>query len=344
MNNLENLATAIGRDIKGIKEDSAVKNSEIKQRLSTLENKRDNDNQTLSLSGNRLSLTNGGSVELPSSDVPVHRIAKGDIPGGGVGVNATIRTDDIMNPDGIKVGDIVEDFWNGSTSTNQGFWKVTRVSGTNVSVQGIGSRELSDSDLKRRVEALENRPSFDTLTPTQRDSLRGENGHSLNATVRIEGSYRNGSTSQLNLFADVFYDGEKLTSGYTLDYYYRGFGNNNWGVLRNHTADSAGKFGTWSATQRSGGWFEVRIEVNYRGLKTSAFTRLDNVNDGERGPQGVQGERGPQGNAGPAGAPGQNIINQNGGQALKYWVGTKAQYEAIRTKDPNTIYDVYELK
>lgn len=54
--------------------------------------------------------------------------------------------------------------------------------------------------------------------------------------------------------------------------------------------------------------------------------------------EGIQGPRGADG------APGQNIINQNGGQALKYWVGTKAQYEAIRTKDPNTIYDVYEPK
>ena len=65
---------------------------------------------------------------------------------------------------------------------------------------------------------------------------------------------------------------------------------------------------------------------------------------GQRGPEG---QRGPQGNTGPAGprgadgAPGQNIINQNGGQALKYWAGTKSQYEAIPNKDSNTIYDIY---
>ena len=77
-------------------------------------------------------------------------------------------------------------------------------------------------------------------------------------------------------------------------------------------------------------------------------------NDGERGPQGPIGQTGPQGIQGPAGpagptgprgadgAPGQNIINQNGGQPLKYWAGTKAQYDAIPNKDSNTIYDVYE--
>ena len=35
------------------------------------------------------------------------------------------------------------------------------------------------------------------------------------------------------------------------------------------------------------------------------------------------------------------IINQNGNQQMKYWFGSKAQFEAIRTKDPNTIYDYY---
>ena len=36
------------------------------------------------------------------------------------------------------------------------------------------------------------------------------------------------------------------------------------------------------------------------------------------------------------------IINQNGNQQMKYWYGSKAQFEAIRTKDPDTIYDYYE--
>ncbi len=35
------------------------------------------------------------------------------------------------------------------------------------------------------------------------------------------------------------------------------------------------------------------------------------------------------------------IINQNGNQQMKYWYGSKAQFEAIRTKDPDTIYDYY---
>lgn len=75
---------------------------------------------------------------------------------------------------------------------------------------------------------------------------------------------------------------------------------------------------------------------------------------GPTGPAGPAGQRGPQGNAGPAGArgatgergpagaPGQNIINQNGGQPMKYWAGTRSQYDAISNKDSNTIYDIYK--
>ena len=290
MSNLENLATAIGRDVKAIKEDSELKDREVQERLGSLESRPRVNPETL--------------------------VTKAELEEKGY---LTSHQD---------------------LSTYAQKWEL-----------------YNDIPIKARISALENRPSFDNLTSSQRESLKGENGHSLNASVRIEGSYKNGSTSQLNLFADVFYDGEAVTSGYTLDYYYRGFGNNSWGVLRNQTPDANGKFGQWNATQRSGGWFEVRIEVNYRGLKASGFAHLDNVNDGERGPQGVQGERGQQGlqgiqgprgltgatgARGADGTPGQNIINQNGSQALNYWAGTQEQYDAITTKDPNTIYDIFK--
>ena len=260
MSNLENLARAIGEDVKAIKEDSELKDREVQERL--------------------------GSLESRPRVNPEILVTKAELEEKGY---LTSHQD---------------------LSTYAQKWEL-----------------YNDIPIKARISALENRPSFDNLTSSQRESLKGENGHSLNASVRIEGSYKNGSTSQLNLFADVFYDGEAVTSGYTLDYYYRGFGNNSWGVLRNQTPDANGKFGQWNATQRSGGWFEVRIEVNYRGLKASAFTHLDNVNDGERG---------------ATGAPGQNIVNQNGSQALNYWAGTQEQYDAITTKDPHTIYDIFK--
>ena len=57
---------------------------------------------------------------------------------------------------------------------------------------------------------------------------------------------------------------------------------------------------------------------------------------GPAGPRGATGERGP---AGPQGQPGQNIINQRTGQPMKYWSGSKADYDRLPTKDPDTVYD-----
>ena len=114
--------------------------------------------------------------------------------------------------------------------------------------------------------------------------------------------------------------------------------------MPNQTPDANGKFGQWNASQRSGGWLEVYIVVTHNGIKAAASTRLDNVSDGARGANGATGPAGPAGPAGARGAdgaPGQNIINQNSGQPMKYWSGTRAQYDAIPNKDSNTIYDIY---
>ena len=88
----------------------------------------------------------------------------------------------------------------------------------------------------------------------------------------------------------------------------------------------------------------------YSNLLYLTGPKGDKGERGEQGPVGPAGPIGPQGPTGPAGtqglkgetgSPGQNIINQNGGQPLKYWAGTKAQYDAIANKDENTIYDIY---
>lgn len=135
------------------------------------------------------------------SEIPTYRIAKGDIPGGGVGVNATIRTSDIMNPDNIKVGDIIDDYWNSATSVNQGFWKVTAVNGTNISVQGIGTREFptpyNDTEVKRRISALESRP----VNP----SIINQNGSQpLKYWAGTEAQYNAIANKDANTTYDIF--------------------------------------------------------------------------------------------------------------------------------------------
>lgn len=301
--------------------------------------------------------------------------------------------------------------------------------------------------------------TFESLSRTQLDSLRGdrgepgppgqpgpagpagERGHSLTANVRIEGNYRNGVNSQLNVITDVYYDGERLTSGYTVDFYYRGFGNNNWTSQLNQRPDSNGKVAQWSSAQRSGGYLEVYIVVTYQGIKAAASTRLDNVQDGARGADGVVNYASPAAQQAlsvyakksetpvyriakgdiPGGGEGttatisttdlmnpdgvkvgdiiqyfyssvygadegwwkvtnvnntsisvtgigtrrlytpyndadikrrlttlenrpapQGFVNQKTGQAMNYWMGSKAEFDAISNKDANTVYDYYE--
>lgn len=135
------------------------------------------------------------------SEIPTYRIAKGDISGGGVGANGTIRTSDIMNPDGIKVGDIIEDYWSSATSVNQGFWKVTAVNGTNISVQGIGTRDFptpyNDTEIKRRVTALENRPV--------NQSVINQNGSQpLKYWAGTEAQYNAIANKDANTIYDIF--------------------------------------------------------------------------------------------------------------------------------------------
>lgn len=56
----------------------------------------------------------------------------------------------------------------------------------------------------------------------------------------------------------------------------------------------------------------------------------------------LTGPKGDKGDRGETGATGQNILNSRTSQALKYWAGSKADYDRIGTKDANTIYDVWE--
>ena len=116
--------------------------SGVLRRLGALEAKPDNDRQTLSYNNGSgvLSISGGNSVTLPKENVPVHRFFNGDIPGAGNPADIhTVRKNQFRNPEGIKVGDTLEDFATDANSVSRGIWKVIEVSGDNVKVQGIGN-------------------------------------------------------------------------------------------------------------------------------------------------------------------------------------------------------------
>lgn len=117
---------------------TAYDDTSLKARITALENKPDNDKQTLTVNNNTLSISGGNSVTLPSQSI--HRFYDGDIPGTADTTNTrTVQKSNFRNPDGIKVGDTVEDFYSDQNTINRGIWKVIEVSGNNVKVQGIGN-------------------------------------------------------------------------------------------------------------------------------------------------------------------------------------------------------------
>lgn len=87
---------------------------------------------------------------IPTNDnTPVHRFYDGDISGRADTNNTrTVPKSGFRNPDGIKVGDTVEDYWSDKNTINRGIWKVTEVSGNNVKVQGIGNY---DANIRRNL-------------------------------------------------------------------------------------------------------------------------------------------------------------------------------------------------
>lgn len=116
----------------------------LRNRVKVLEDKPAPAKQKLSLSGNTLSLTDGGSVTLPDNNQPMHRFYNGDIPGrADNNTVVTVQKSNFSNPDGIKVGDTVEDYYSNSRTINRGIWKITEISGNNVKVQGISNYDTN---------------------------------------------------------------------------------------------------------------------------------------------------------------------------------------------------------
>lgn len=260
MKNLESLATAIGKDIKGIKEQQVTKDELDAKHYLT-------ENQTLSLEGNRLSLTNGGSVNLPtvlrSSE---YRISKSDIAGNEVGATATIPINSLMNPIGIKLGDVIQSFNSNSEGADESYWVVTGISVKGIAVRKIGSRHLysayNDAELKQKVSALEKRPEPQpphlTLTGNTLGIVGGNNvtlplpenvGHEIRGTGSPEG----------RIVADVgtTYVDNSVTNGALKWIKEKGSSNTGWRVLIGDTG-----WRTLSSVSRAGNSFIKIRRVN----------------------------------------------------------------------------------
>lgn len=135
----------------------------LRNRVKALEDKPDRDNQTLTLEGNKLKLANGGEVNLEKYDTPVLRIHKGIITTSAVEHAVTyIQPNSLANVDGVKVGDIVTDiisYPSGGGEIN--YWKVTNATDFSIELKYLNSDIIgvyNDGELKKRIDALEKRP------------------------------------------------------------------------------------------------------------------------------------------------------------------------------------------
>ena len=92
-------------------------------------------------------------------------------------------------------------------------------------------------------------------------------------------------------------------------------------------------------------------KARVKGAKGDPFTyddftqkQLDQLKGekGDRGATGPQGSRGATGAKGDKGDPGKGIVDSRTGVEIKIWSGTQSEYDAIGTKDANTLYLIKE--
>lgn len=105
--------------------------------------------------------------------------------------------------------------------------------------------------------------------------------HSLTANLRFEGTYINNITNGVKAYLDVFYDGQKVSSGFNAQVKYKGGNRTDWSVFWNVNFDSNGRITNldWGNREQNGTPLEAIVLVTYKGLNTIANARLENIPD-----------------------------------------------------------------
>ena len=106
-------------------------------------------------------------------------------------------------------------------------------------------------------------------------------GHSLTANLRFEGTYINNITNNVRPYLYVFYDGQKVSSGFNAQVKYKGGNSYDWSGFWTAEVDSNGRINNidWGNREQNGTPLEVIVLVTYKGLNTIVNARLDNLPD-----------------------------------------------------------------
>lgn len=126
-----------------------------------------------------------------------------------------------------------------------------------------------------------NKEEFKWFKITGEDGKKGEDGHSLNAYLRLEGSYLNSNIANFGAYVKVMYDGIQI-SNFDISHSYRG-------ASFPETSNQASIVASnglitnmvLNADKTDGTPLYVDITVKYKGLTSVASARLDNTVDVE---------------------------------------------------------------
>lgn len=154
--------------------------SNIKGRLSNIENKEDSDNQTLSINDNTLSISGGNSVTLPNYPKYDDSNVKSRL----LALESKEDKDTVYDDSGIKKR--LYDLENKEDKDNQ----TLIMTGNTLSISNGNSVELpksteyNDSALRERIEKLEKKPDNDKQTLSlEGNKLSISNGNSVDLPV-----------------------------------------------------------------------------------------------------------------------------------------------------------------
>ena len=106
-------------------------------------------------------------------------------------------------------------------------------------------------------------------------------GHSFTANLRMEGRYINSISTNVKPYLDVFYDGQKITSGFNAQVKYKGGNRTDWSGFWTAEVGTDGGINNinWGNREQNGTPLEVIVLVTYKGLNTVANARMENVPD-----------------------------------------------------------------
>lgn len=106
-------------------------------------------------------------------------------------------------------------------------------------------------------------------------------GHSLTANLRFEGRYINSITTDVKVYLDVFYDGQKVDNGFEVQLKDKGGTRTDWSGFWNSNVDNGLLLinNDWKNGNQNGQPLELIALITYKGLNTIASERLESVPD-----------------------------------------------------------------